>query len=91
MSECCYQSINFNEIINSKVGVLGTWNKPQGLTTEADKGSQNIYKIRKNVLKSEKIFQIVMFFGEIIVELVYEIWKTITYLNKIIESTNIIL
>ena len=32
-----------------------------------------------------------MFFGEIIVELVYEIWKTITYLNKIIESTNIIL
>ena len=35
-----------------------------GLFTEADKGqSQNIYEIRKMFLKSEKIFQIVMFFG----------------------------
>ena len=35
------------------------------LFTEADKGqSQNIYEIRKKMfLKSEKIFQIVMFFG----------------------------
>ena len=34
------------------------------VSTEADKGqSQNIYEIRKMFLKSEKVFQIVMFFG----------------------------
>ena len=47
-------------------------------------------KFEKNVLKSEKIFQIVMFFGNHRWR-VYQIWKTITNLNKIIESTNIIL
>ena len=41
-------------------------------------------------LKFEKIFQIVIFFGNHRWR-VYQIWKTITNLNKIIESTNIIL
>ena len=41
-------------------------------------------------LKSEKIFQIVMFFGNHRWR-VYQIWKTITNLNKIIESISIIL
>ena len=60
-------------------------------STEADKGqSHNICEIRNYVLKSEKIFQIVMFFGNHRWR-VYQIWKTITNLNKIIESTNIIL
>ena len=47
-------------------------------------------KSEKMFLKTEKIFQIVMFFGNHRWR-VYQIWKTITNLDKIIKSTNIIL
>ena len=56
---------------------------------ETDRGqSQNIYEL---FLKSEKIFQIVMFFWKSSLKSLSESEKTIKYLNKIIESTNIIL
>ena len=46
-------------------------------------------KSEKMFLKSEKIFQVIIFFGNHRWR-AYQIWKSITNLNKIIESTNII-
>ena len=67
------------------------WRSSVWYLRKSIRDNQKIFtESEKMFLKSEKTFQIVMFFGNHRLR-VYQIWKTITSLNKIIEFANIIL
>ena len=67
--EACHRKVNHGGVKETLAELRSKYWVPKGIqlvkkTTEADEGqSQNIYEIRKNVFKIQKIFQIVMFFG----------------------------